>query len=121
MLKKVILPINHVIDTRYGSNKIITHNKTEMSCLQLDKLMPLLTTHSYTLSEIIIIEEGHFFEDLYSFVLHSVNKMNKMVYVAGLNGDYKQESIGDINKKCVEFVENLNLITRALIQRNLII
>ena len=98
LLKKTILPINHVIDTRYGNNKIITHNKTEIPCMQLDKLLPLLTQDIFRMSDVIVIEEAHFFEDLYPFVLYSINDLNKKVYVAGLNGDYKQEPIGDINK-----------------------
>jgi thymidine kinase len=38
LLKKKILAINHIYDTRYGSEKIITHDKKEEECIQIEKL-----------------------------------------------------------------------------------
>tara|TARA_B100000787_G_C16193001_1_gene298730 strand:- start:2664 stop:3206 length:543 start_codon:yes stop_codon:yes gene_type:complete len=95
LLKKNILAINHIFDTRYGSDKIISHDKREESCLQIEKLTPILETTEYKEAEILIIEEGHFFPDLYEFVSESC-KRNKKVYVAGLSGDYKLNPIGEI-------------------------
>ena len=98
ILGKSLLAINHTIDTRYGSNKIITHDKKEIQCTQISTLMSIVSTDNYIYSDVILIEEAHFFEDLYDFTQYSVNKMNKIVYIAGLNGDYKQHLIGDIYK-----------------------
>ena len=43
-----------------------------------------------------IINEGQFFEDLYEVVDILVNKYNKIVYVGGLDGDYKMKKFGNI-------------------------
>jgi thymidine kinase len=97
LLGKNVLCINHMLDTRYGKNKIISHDRKEEYCFQVDNLTHVESLENYDNSEIIIIEEGHFFKDLVSFVKNSLKK-NKKIYVAGLNGDYQQKSIGFINE-----------------------
>ena len=102
ILGKKIMAINHSIDNRYGTNKIISHDRAETECIQVNKLLPIIQFKNdfkikYHSSDIIIIEEAHFFEDLYKFVIESVDKYNKTVYVAGLNGDYERKPIGQIN------------------------
>tara|TARA_B100001093_G_C26163890_1_gene732731 strand:- start:30 stop:569 length:540 start_codon:yes stop_codon:yes gene_type:complete len=96
LLDKSVLCINHSLDTRYGTNKIISHDRKEEYCFQVDNLTHVETLDIYKKSEILVIEEGHFFKDLVSFVKNSLSK-NKKIYVAGLNGDYQQKSIGSIN------------------------
>ena len=95
LLEKKILAINHIFDKRYGSDKIISHDKNETSCLQLESLMSIVKTKDYKESEIIVIEEGHFFEDLDVFVKVCLGD-NKTIYVAGLSGDYEMKPIGKI-------------------------
>lgn len=97
LLNLNIFAINHVFDTRYGKNKIITHNKREYDCIQSESLMKLIETEDYKASDIIVIEEAHFFNDLYEFVILSC-KNNKKVYITGLSGDFKLEPIGEILK-----------------------
>ena len=98
LLKKNILPINHSSDTRYGNNKIISHDKIETNCIKTERLNDLVTTENYINSEIIIIEEAQFFPDLFDFVMLALYKHNKIIYVAGLDGDYKKFPFGDILK-----------------------
>ena len=95
LLGKKILAVNHVFDQRYGSDKIISHDKKETKCKQIELLEPLIETDEYKNAEIIAIEEGHFFSDLVSFVNTSLDN-NKKIYVAGLNGDYQMKPIGQI-------------------------
>ena len=97
------MAINHTIDKRYGINKIISHDKNETECIQIDKLLPIIQFKNdfkitFHKSDVIIIEEAHFFDDLYDFVKESVEKYNKQVYVAGLNGDFERKPIGQINR-----------------------
>ena len=90
VLNKNIVAINHTLDDRYDGNnaKIITHDKVNIGCLKLDKLMPFTKTNEYIQAEVLVVEEGQFFEDLFDFVVKSVDIDNKRVIVAGLDGDY---------------------------------
>ena len=47
-------------------------------------------------SQVILINEAQFFPDLYDWVTFMINKLNKHVYIAGLDGDFKQAPIGQI-------------------------
>ena len=93
-----ILKFNHSLDTRYGSNKIISHDGNSTECIQTDKLMKYIHDTNYNNSKIIIIEEGHFFEDLYEFVIYSCYEKKKCIHIAALNGDFEKNPIGDILK-----------------------
>ena len=44
----------------------------------------------------ILINEGQFFPDIFEWVKYMVTYLHKRVYIAGLDGDFKQEPIGDI-------------------------
>ena len=95
-LKKNILAINHSSDTRYGENKIISHNKESHDCLSISELTPLLQNKKFTDCEVIFIEEAQFFSDLFDFVTQSADIYKKIVVVAGLDGTYKREPFGDV-------------------------
>ena len=107
LLQKNILAINHIFDKRYGCNKIISHDKKETNCKQIELLEPEITTDEYKNADIIAIEEGHFFEDLVPFVTKSLND-NKKIYVAGLSGDYQMKPIGTI----LELIPMCNTVTK---------
>ena len=111
LLKRDVISINHIYDKRYGENKIISHNKEEVECIQIEKLLDLTNTKEYIESEIIVIEEGHFFEDLYDFVMLSCSK-KKIVYVAGLSGDYEMKPIGQILQliPCCDSIKKLSAL-----------
>ena len=95
-LNKNILLINHVSDIRYGNNVICTHDNEKTDCLSLSDLNTVLTRPEYLDAHVVIIEEGQFFNDLYSFSLYTANDMDKILIIAGLDGDYKQQLFGDI-------------------------
>ena len=50
----------------------------------------------YNNSKYIFINEGQFFENLYNFCINAANNDNKIVYVCGLDGDFKQEKFGQL-------------------------
>jgi thymidine kinase len=108
ILGKTQLVINNKLDIRYGENKIISHDKKEYNCLGCSELMPVIIKPEFIDSEIIIIDEAHFFGDLEKFVKKSCDIYHKIIYVAGLNGDYKREQIGQINNLCT----NADTITK---------
>ena len=95
-INKKILTITHTIDNSYGNGVISSHNRVQKKSISIEKLYSILETDEYKESEIIIVEEGQFFEDLKNFVVRATDVDNKHVIVAGLNGDFRRERFGQI-------------------------
>lgn len=98
-LKKNVMVINNSLDTRYTNGEmgfIATHNKECEPCISADKLLNLIKTQSYRDADVIIVEEAQFFNDLYDFVVESVDTYSKHVIVSGLDGDSERKPFGDI-------------------------
>ena len=93
---KRLLIINHSSDIRYGESVISTHNREQISCKSLSCLNIIKETDDYKNSNVIFIEEGQFFEDLYDFSINAADNDNKEVIISGLDGDFKRECFGDI-------------------------
>ena len=90
------LVINYEDDKRYSDTELSTHDGVQIPCLQLKNL---LDTEDFAQrleeAQVILINEGQFFEGLYDFVTTSVNK-GKHVYIAGLDGDFRRQKFGEI-------------------------
>jgi thymidine kinase len=86
-----VLVIKHKIDTRYVSGdanaEIVNHDKQRCPAIAYETLTPVLQTSEYLGAQMVIIEEGQFFQDLVEFLLVAVEKDNKHVVVVGLDGD----------------------------------
>jgi len=96
-----ILAINYKNDMRYGNdNKIYTHNNNGVEALHIDDLNALYETpefqNQYETAEIIFINEGQFFNNLYEFCVRAVDVDCKTVIVCGLDGDFRREPFGDM-------------------------
>ena len=109
-LDKQILIVNHSNDTRYKKDTISTQSNINVSCVSLSNLNLIKSTpeYNYENCEVIVIEEAQFFKNLYEFVLDSAEKDNKIVIIAGLDGDSNREAFGDIIKlipKCDSVVK----------------
>jgi thymidine kinase len=100
--------INHSIDQRYHNTMISTHDKIMAPCIQAEKLSEiwlndnidnqLVDNESYNLlknSDVILINEGQFFSDLYEVVVDMLNK-NKKIYICGLDGDFERKKFGSV-------------------------
>ena len=101
--------INHSIDTRYHDTMVSTHDKVMAPCIQTTRLCDIWdykdieTTFNeegckhikLRNSEVILINEGQFFEDLYEVVVDMLN-FNKRVYVCGLDSDFERKKFGQI-------------------------
>jgi thymidine kinase len=100
--------INHTIDKRYHDTMLSTHDKIMVPCIQANKLSeiwlnncidnPAVYNDSYNLlqnSDVILINEGQFFSDLYEVVVDMLNK-NKKVYICGLDGDFERKKFGSL-------------------------
>ena len=97
-----VLVINHSIDTRYNTNNLdennillSTHDQMKIPCIQIDILQ---TQQQYIIDnniEIILINEGQFFKDLYDFINWGLS-YNLKIYVCGLDGDFERNKFGQI-------------------------
>lgn len=83
-----------VIDYDIDNDNIYleTHDNIKVPCVKVKKLLNIEVS---ILVDTVYINEAQFFEDLYLFVKQMLfNK--KDIYIYGLDGDYKQEKIGNI-------------------------
>ena len=93
--------INHSIDKRYHETMVSSHDKIMAPCLQANKLYDIwndsenIDNISVRNSDVILINEGQFFADLYEVVLDMLNN-NKKVYICGLDGDFERKKFGTI-------------------------
>jgi thymidine kinase len=97
-LNKNIIVINHILNNRYGSTELTTHNKDKIdSCIILQELK-YLDKLLLNNCDVIIIEELQFFNDAYDQIINWCDNYNKIVIGAGLDGDYMRNSFGDVLK-----------------------
>jgi thymidine kinase len=95
-----VLVINHADDVRYSDTAMVTHDQIQINCIQSSSLLSVvndqidLFTESKPLA--VLINEGQFFPDLYNMVHEMVYQHKAHVYVAGLDGDYKQTKFGEM-------------------------
>jgi len=107
-----VLVVNYSGDTRYGTNKIISHD-TESSdaiCVKtLEEVTRQVTSGSY---QVLIIDEGQFYGDLYEKVKGWADTLPIHIVVTGLDGDSDRNPFGDILKliPLAEEVERLSAL-----------
>ena len=102
--------INHAIDKRYHDTMISSHDKIMAPCLQANKLNDIWTENGFNetgnesdkyahrflrKSDVILINEGQFFPDLYEVVVDMLEN-NKKIYICGLDGDFERKKFGTI-------------------------
>ena len=115
-LNKKMIVIKPSLDNRYTeSSNICTHDMEKKNCIMVDKdrLSSIFIDNNYSHSEIIMIEEGQFFSNLY-LIIKQMLIDNKTIYISALNGDSNQELFGDIYKLIpicdnIEFLQALCL------------
>lgn len=94
-----VLYINSELDTR-SNNNFSTHNPmlTNIGKIESCKLSDLNKIYDLDLDNysIIGIDEAQFFNNLKNIVIDLVEKDNKKILVAGLNGDYCRQPFGEI-------------------------
>lgn len=91
-INKKVYFINSVLDTRNTEGVIQTHNETFITAFKTDKLENVCVPYNIN---VIGIDEAQFFPDLVQFVDKHL-KMGMTLIVAGLDGDYRQNTFGDI-------------------------
>ena len=98
------LYINHSGDirkTKGGELGKFTSHSSSLKSLSEDvdsvctKLLKDVCVDDY---EVIVIDEGNFYTDIYETVLDWVDSRGKRVYLAALDGDSNKEFFGDVHK-----------------------
>ena len=82
--------INHISDNRYCKNggfSIATHDGIYVKSHGCDKLYELIQILENPLISHIVIDEAHFYEDLFEVVVKLLSQ-GKNIIIAGLSGDY---------------------------------
>jgi thymidine kinase len=95
IINKKILIVKPIIDNRYDENKIVSHNMDGENCIIVNKLNEI-SNDTIKLNDVIIIDEGHFFDDLKENISYWLNNNNIHIIIGGLDGDYKMNKIGQI-------------------------
>lgn len=99
--------INHELDKRYHDTQMSSHDNITAPCFQTKELGMLWKNNceqnntknskynSLLNSDVILINEGQFFSDLYEVVLDMLEN-NKKIYISGLDGDFERKKFGQM-------------------------
>jgi len=91
-----VFVINYSEDTRYGDKMLSSHDQVMIPCVFSKTLFATINSNDINSYDVVLINEGQFFEDLYESVIYLVEKLNKTVYICGLDGDFKRQKFGTI-------------------------
>jgi thymidine kinase len=93
-----VLAINYKNDNRYDDvGNITNHNHVKIDS---SNVLMLSEVESETIksADVILINEGQFFKDIYDFTYNAVENLNKIVHICGLDGDFERNVFGDLYK-----------------------
>jgi thymidine kinase len=77
-------------------SSVNTHNQNSLSCISTDNLTNNNLKQLIKNYDIILIDEGQFFKDLYNFCKNITDTTKKIIYVFGLSGDSNRNKFGEI-------------------------
>ena len=96
--KKNCIAINYELDTRYGKNKIISHDGLAIDSYSITNIDDFInnsaTKELISSADFIFINEAQFFESILENVLYLTNILKKNVVLCGLDLDYKRQKFG---------------------------
>jgi len=91
-----VLYINHTLDDR-TEGTVSTHSSHSKLSPHIKAIKTAsLATVDVSRVRVIGIDEAQFYTDLVSVVTEWVEKLGKIVYIVGLDGDYKRRKFGSI-------------------------
>ncbi len=91
-----VLVVNYKHDTRYGEGVIASHDLDKIPAMAVERLCDLdeETIKGY---DVVVIDEGQFFSDLFDKVTTWVDLLPRLhVVVSGLDGDAERRPFGDM-------------------------
>ena len=93
--KKYII-VKPKLDTRYSSNRVVSHNSYHEECYNVENLYEIINNIENENIDTVFIDEAQFFKELVKPVLYFVEKLNVNVIVTGLDGDSNRNKFGEI-------------------------
>lgn len=93
VIGKKILVVNYKEDMRYSNTGLYTHDQICIPCKFVEKLSEI-SEEEFKESEIILINEGQFFQDIVEWVKEAVDIYSKYVYICGLDSDFSRRKFG---------------------------
>ena len=96
--KSRVCVINYKADSRYSETMMSTHDKEMIPCIMGFSMEEIMKIHEDEIesSEVILINEGQFFNDIVPFTTKMVEEKGKKVYICGLDGDFQRNKIGNL-------------------------
>jgi len=92
-----VVAYNYYKDTRYGNDKIVSHNGKSINSTNIKTLSQIFDDTNKLINYThIFINEAQFFSDLKECVIKLVEEYNKHVIICGLDCDYKRDKFGDM-------------------------
>ena len=93
---KRVIVLNYAEDKRYHDTMLSTHDKIMIPCMQTTRIEDVWSQNEFMNSQVVLINEGQFFSDLFEAVIKMVDVYKKTVYICGLDGDFKRGKFGSI-------------------------
>ena len=91
-----VLVVNYIGDTRYGKECIASHDKEVEQAVCVDKLEAIEGLVRSGQYNVVAIDEGQFFTDLYSHVTKWADELPVHIVISGLDGTSERTPFGDM-------------------------
>ena len=92
---KSVLVVNSHRDVRYGTGQVISHDKENAVEAQIAECLAVLDEEVRSgVYDMVAIDEGQFFPDLFDYVSRWADECPVHVVVAGLDGTFQREPFG---------------------------
>jgi thymidine kinase len=91
-----VLVVNFIGDTRYGEDCIASHDKDIEKAICVEKLRSVDHHVRSGKYNVIAIDEGQFFGDLFEYVSKWCDELPVHVVISGLDGDSDRKPFGDM-------------------------
>lgn len=98
---KNVIVINYADDKRYHSSMLSTHDRKMIPCILSYDVHDMWFNKSnenyfkLNNADVILLNEAQFFINLKDVIISMLEK-NKIIFICGLDGDFKRNKFGDI-------------------------
>ena len=105
-----VLVVNYAEDTRYGKHQIASHDSDIYEACSAVNLKEVNSEVESCKFQVIVIDEGQFFKDLFPYVTRWSDTLPVHIIVAGLDGDSDRKPFGDI-LQLIPYAEDVERLT----------
>ena len=91
-----VLIVNYIGDTRYGKQCIASHDKEVEQAMCVEKLEDIEDLVRSGQYNVVAIDEGQFFTDLYKHVTKWADELPVHIVISGLDGTSERTPFGDM-------------------------